>query len=369
MISYLCREIRYNKPKKMSVMDYQTLKKILFRLDPETAHHIAEAALRMVSDSPFLQHQLKKRYLVDEPILHQEIFGKTFVNPLGIAAGFDKNATMVKALHALGFGYVEVGTFTPRPQPGNPKPRLFRYPAYEALQNAMGFNNEGAAIIKARLESIHPLRFPIGINIGKNKATPQEKALEDYRFLIEEFKDLADYLVVNISSPNTPGLRDLQNESFIQELFAMAAELTTTPILLKIAPDMSEEQAVRLCTTAVRAGAAGIIATNTSIDYSLIPGAKDFGGISGKPIAPKSFTIFKAIAKELFGKTVLISVGGIDSADEAYKRILHGASLLQLFTPFIYHGPALVRDINEGLIQRLRSDGYTHISQAIGAAL
>ena len=353
----------------MSLIDYQTLKKILFRFDPETAHHIAEAALDFVSQCPPLQSLLKKRYLVEEPILHQKIFNKSFANPIGIAAGFDKNATMVKALHALGFGYVEVGTFTPKPQPGNPKPRLFRYPKYEALQNAMGFNNEGAQIIKARLEHIRPVDFPIGVNIGKNKSTPQAKALEDYRFLIEEFKDLADYLVINISSPNTPGLRDLQNQGFIQELFAMAGELTTTPILLKIAPDMSEEQAVRLCTTAVEAGAAGIIATNTSIDYSLIRGAKDFGGISGKPIAQKSFAIFKAVAKELFGKTVLISVGGIDSADEAYKRILHGASLLQLFTPFIYHGPALVRDINEGLIKRLRSDGYTNISQAVGAAL
>ena len=288
---------------------------------------------------------------------------------MGLAAGFDKNATMVSTLHALGFGHVEVGTVTPRPQEGNPKPRLFRYPKYEALQNAMGFNNEGAQVVKARLQRLYPAPFPIGVNIGKNKTTPQAKALDDYRFLIETLKELADYLVINISSPNTPGLRDLQNETFIQELFAMARELTDTPILLKIAPDMTPDQAVSLAKTAVESGAGGIIATNTSIDYTLLRGAKDFGGISGKPIADKSFAIFQAVAKELFGQTILISAGGIDSAQEAYRRIRAGANLVQLYTAFIYGGPPLVRDINLGLLQLLQKDGFEHINQAVGADL
>ncbi len=350
-------------------MEYERIKKILFHLDPETAHHIAETAFELAGFFPPLLKVLQKRYLVEDERLTQRLFGKEFKNPLGLAAGFDKNATMVPTLHALGFGHVEVGTVTPRPQEGNPKPRLFRHPKYEALQNAMGFNNEGAEVVKARLKRIYPASFPIGVNIGKNKTTPQEKALDDYRFLIETFKELADYLVINISSPNTPGLRDLQNESFIQELFAMAKERTDTPILLKIAPDMSLDQAVSLAKTAVEAGASGIIATNTSIDYSLIRGAKDFGGISGKPIAEKSFAIFQAVAKELFGQTILISVGGIDSAQEAYRRIRAGANLIQLYTAFIYGGPPLLRDINIGLLQLLQKDGFEHITQAVGADL
>jgi len=350
-------------------MDYQTIKKVLFRLDPETAHHIAETAFELAGFFPPLLKALQKRYLVEDERLTQRLFDKEFKNPLGLAAGFDKNATMVPTLHALGFGHVEVGTVTPRPQEGNPKPRLFRYPKYEALQNAMGFNNEGAEVVKARLKRIYPAPFPIGVNIGKNKTTPQTKALDDYRFLIEAFKDLADYLVINISSPNTPGLRDLQNESFIQELFTMARERTDTPILLKIAPDMTLDQAVALAKTAVEAGAGGIIATNTSIDYTLLRGAKDFGGISGKPIADKSFAIFQAVAKELFGQTILISAGGIDSAQEAYRRIRAGANLVQLYTAFIYGGPALLRDINLGLLQLLQKDGFTHINQAVGADL
>ncbi|BAF69815.1 quinone-dependent dihydroorotate dehydrogenase [Nitratiruptor sp. SB155-2] len=347
-------------------MDYESIKKILFHFDPETAHHIAESAFELASFFPFILNRLQEKFLVKDPMLSQELFGKTFCNPLGIAAGFDKNATMTKTLHALGFGYVEIGTVTPKPQSGNPKPRLFRYIKQEAIQNAMGFNNDGAEVIKARLQRITPASFPIGVNIGKNKTTPDEQALQDYRFLIKTFHSLSDYLVINISSPNTPGLRDLQNESFIKELFSMAKELTNTPVLLKIAPDMSEDQAVSLCSTAVDAGAAGVIATNTSIDYSLLRGAKDFGGVSGKVIKEKSFAIFKAVAKELFGKTVLISVGGIDSAEEAYRRIRHGATLLQIYTSFIYGGPGLVKSINEGLIEYLKKDGFTHISEAIG---
>jgi len=239
------------------MFDYESLKRTLFKLDPENAHHLAEIALESVGLCPPLQWFLKKRFLIESDALKENIFNKTFPNPVGLAAGFDKNGTMIKGLEALGFGFIEVGTVTPKPQSGNPKPRLFRFIKQEALQNAMGFNNEGAELLKARLKRLYPLSIPIGINIGKNKTTPPQKALDDYSFLIETFSDISDYLVVNISSPNTPGLRDLQNENFIQELFLMAKELTQTPILLKIAPDMSEDEAVNLCKRAVESGASG----------------------------------------------------------------------------------------------------------------
>jgi dihydroorotate dehydrogenase len=207
----------------------------------------------------------------------------------------------------------------------------------------------------------------MGINIGKNKLTFEEDALDDYEILFRAFKNYGDYIVINISSPNTPGLRDLQNEAFIKAIFTMAKEITTQPVLLKIAPDMEPEAAIALCKTAVEAGAAGIIATNTTIDYSLTPHAKDFGGISGALLTEKSYQLFKAIGKELYGKTLLISVGGIDSAEEAYRRIKAGASLVQVYSMLVYRGPALIKEINEGLIKLLQKDGYKHISEAIGA--
>ena len=207
----------------------------------------------------------------------------------------------------------------------------------------------------------------MGINIGKNKLTSEDDALNDYETLFKAFKEYGDYIVINISSPNTPGLRDLQNEAFINAIFKMAKEITTQPVLLKIAPDMEPEDAIVLCKTAVEAGAAGIIATNTTIDYSLTPHAKDFGGISGALLTEKSYQLFKAIGQELYGKTLLISVGGIDSAEEAYRRIKAGASLVQVYSMLVYRGPALIKEINEGLIKLLQKDGYKHISEAIGA--
>ena len=244
---------------------------------------------------------------------------------------------------------------------------MFRHIEEEAVQNAMGFNNDGMAKVERRLKERFPFSTPIGVNIGKNKLTEEKDAINDYTTLIKEFKDLCDYLVINISSPNTPGLRDLQNEDFITALFSEAKKLTDKPIMLKIAPDMSPEQAVELSKMAVKAGAAGIIATNTSIDYSLVSNPKDIGGISGAVLKEKSFIIFEAIAKELYGKCILISVGGIDSAEEAYKRIKAGASLVQILSAIVFHGPTLIRDINEGLIELLATDGYKTISEAIGA--
>jgi dihydroorotate dehydrogenase len=300
-------------------------------------------------------------------MLTQELFGRTFYNPVGLGAGFDKNATMIRGIQILGFGYTEIGTVTPKPQPGNPKPRMFRHIEEESIQNAMGFNNDGAYKVIKRLKKRYPFTTPIGINIGKNKITPEKEAINDYTHLIKAFDGLGDYFVINISSPNTPGLRDLQNEEFITKLFAEAKALTDMPILLKIAPDMEPEDAVALTTLAVEKGADGIIATNTTIDYSLVKHPKTIGGISGAVLKEKSFKIFEAIAKELYGKTTLISVGGIDSAQEAYKRIKAGASLVQILSGIVFHGPDMIMNINRELIELLRADGYTNITQAIGA--
>ncbi len=351
----------------MSFFSYQTIKKVLFNFEPETAHTIAGVGLKSLAYAPTLLKALKNYYFVTNPILSQNIFGREFKNPIGLGAGFDKNGEYITATPTLGFGFTEIGTVTPKPQEGNPKPRLFRLKEDKSLQNGMGFNNYGADYMLKRLNSLYLLDYPIGINIGKNKITPEDRAIDDYKILLEKFKDYGTYMVINISSPNTPNLRDLQNEKFINELFTVAKEITTKPILLKIAPDMREEQAISLCKSAVNAGASGIIATNTTIDYSLTPHAKDFGGISGELLREKSFKIFQAIAKELYGKTILISVGGVSSASEAYRRIKAGASLIQIYSGLIYNGAYMIREINRELTELIKEDGYSNIKEAIGS--
>lgn len=351
----------------MSLFSYQNLKKILFKLEPETAHAVAGMGLRAMAHCPTLLRFVTKQNFVTHPMLQQKIFGRTFQNPVGLGAGFDKNGQYITSMPTMGLGFTEIGTVTPKPQDGNPKPRLFRLIEDNSIQNAMGFNNKGSHYMLQRLKKLYFFDYPMGINIGKNKLTSEEDALNDYETLFKAFKSYGDYIVINISSPNTPGLRDLQNESFINAIFAMAKKITTQPVLLKIAPDMEPEDAIALCKTAVEAGAAGIIATNTTIDYSLTTQAKDFGGISGALLTEKSYQLFKAIGKELYGKTLLISVGGIDSAQEAYRRIRAGASLVQVYSMLVYKGPALTKEINEGLIKLLQKDGYKHISEAIGA--
>ncbi len=346
---------------------YPLLRRLLFRLDAETSHGIGMAALRTAQAVPGVTAALTRRNLVSPEALRQTLFGREFSNPVGLAAGFDKDAVAVRALAALGFGFVEVGTVTPLPQPGNPRPRLFRHPAERSLQNALGFNNGGLEAMRRRLARLHPFVLPLGVNLGKNKATPPERALDDYETLLRGLHDLCDYLVVNLSSPNTPGLRDLQNEAFLRAVLGLAAGITTKPVLVKIAPDLTPEQAVALSEVAVEAGAAGIIATNTTVDYSLLPGAKDFGGLSGQVLREKSFAIFEAVARALFGRTVLISVGGIDSGAEAYRRLRAGASLVQIYTALIYEGPSLPRRINEELLRLMERDGAKSIYEIIGA--
>jgi len=351
------------------LLDYKTLKKVLFLFQPETAHNLAELGLKFLPKCRVLNNYMVNKNFIMNPKLSQEIHGIKFVNPVGLAAGFDKNANMIKAMPALGFGFTEIGTMTPKAQDGNPKPRMFRYPEHNSVQNAMGFNNEGATTVLTNLKKVFPFSIPVGANIGKNKTTPEEFALQDYKVLIRKFESNSDYLVINISSPNTPNLRDLQNEKFITELFSMAKELTDKPIFLKIAPDMEVDVAIELCNTAVNAGASGIIATNTTIDYSLVPNCQDFGGLSGACLTNKSYELFKEIARELYGKTTLISVGGISTGEEAYKRLKAGASLVQSYSGMIFEGPSMVRKINEELLELMAKDGFNNISEVIGSDL
>jgi len=347
---------------------YESIKPFLFKLEPETAHHLAEYFLRGANICPSAYNYWINKHFVTDKILEQELFGRTFLNPVGLGAGFDKNATMIRGMQAMGFGFTEIGTITPKPQAGNPKPRMFRHIEEKTIQNAMGFNNDGLLKIQGRLKKRFPFTTPIGVNIGKNKTTSEKDAINDYTTLIKALHNLGDYMVINISSPNTPGLRDLQNEAFITALFAEAKAITDKPILLKIAPDMEISDAVDLTAMAVEKGADGIIATNTTIDYSLVPNPKDIGGLSGAVLSEKSFAIFDAIAKELYGKTTLISVGGISTAEDAYRRIKAGASLVQILSGLIFEGPELVGNVNRGLIELIKADGFENITEAIGSA-
>jgi dihydroorotate dehydrogenase len=379
---------------------YSALRPLLFRCDPERAHGLAMAALRLAQLAPGALPLLARRYAVAHPALSQQLLGREFPNPVGLAAGFDKDAVAVAALAALGFGFVEVGTVTPRHQAGNPRPRLFRHAAERSLQNALGFNNRGSEAMRRRLRRLaRPRRpawrqgphVPVGVNLGKGRDTPPEASLGDYQELAAGLGDLADYLVVNLSSPNTPGLRDLQNESFVREVLRAADAVTRTPVLVKLSPDLEPEAAATLAVAAVEAGAAGIVATNTSTDYSLLPGVRAAGGLSGRVLRDKSRRVLLAIARRLgrmtaggagdgggsgsaggsgaAGGAVLISAGGVDSGAEAYARLRAGASLVQLYTALVYEGPSLPGRINRELLALLARDGFRHVGEAIGADL
>lgn len=376
---------------------YQNLKKMLFKFDPETAHKIAENSLIFAQNLSPLRKILAKNFTYQDEILSQNLLGLNFLNPLGMAGGFDKNATMLSGLFALGFGFVEFGTFTPKAQNGNEKPRLFRLIDENSLQNTMGFNNLGAKVIKENVtkflgkfranfnanftnlarenldtnSALNLTKFshPIIANIGKNKITQNEDALNDYLYLTREFNELCDLFLINVSSPNTPNLRALQDEKFIATLLKEMKNLTKSPILFKIAPDMSEKTAISLCNCAVGNGASGVVINNTSVDYALTKNARSMGGISGELIKEKSRVLFKSVARELFGRTILISCGGISDANEAYERIKFGANLVEIFTSFIYKGPGLARNLNENLANLLRTDGFKNINEAVGVNL
>ncbi|MYL25727.1 MULTISPECIES: quinone-dependent dihydroorotate dehydrogenase [Halomonadaceae] len=329
---------------------YQALRPLFFRLPPETAHWLALESARAVAGSGLLG-----RLWPAPPAAPVEVMGLTLPNPVGLAAGLDKEGRYIDALGELGFGFLEIGTVTPRPQPGNPKPRLFRLPAHEAIINRMGFNNHG---LEAMVANIRASRYSgiLGINVGRNKDTPADQALDDYLAGIERMWSLADYLTINVSSPNTPGLRDLQHGDALRSLLAGIREkqlaLTESmghyvPIAVKVAPDM-DEAAVRFMAETLReVGMDGVIATNTTVDHSAVlrdPLGEETGGLSGRPLAEPSTAVIRQLRAELGVDFPIIGVGGITSSAAALAKIRAGASAVQLYSGLIYRGPHLVAD-------------------------
>lgn len=348
---------------------YHLLSPYIFKLEPEKAHEMAHFTLSHILPLPLIQDIIANNYCVVDERLALNINGLNFYNSIGLAAGFDKNASMIRGLSALGFGFLELGTITKVAQEGNPKPRIFRFEKEQSLQNAMGFNNNGSSSVASALKSCYPYSIPLGINIGKNKIIAQSDALKNYENALLDCLNVGDYYTFNLSSPNTPNLRDLQNVKFVNELFSMAKSHTKKPLFLKISPDMKTDNMLKVVESAIKSGANGIIATNTTTDYTLLPNAKDSGGISGAVLKERSKATLKVLSEAFFGKATIISVGGIDSADEAYERILLGASLLQVYSGLIFKGPELCKSINKGILARLELDGFKSISEAIGAKL
>ncbi|WP_024804951.1 quinone-dependent dihydroorotate dehydrogenase [Nocardia sp. BMG51109] len=354
---------------------YSLVLRLMFLLPPERIHRWVFAAMRLATGVAPLRALLSRLTVVGDPVLRTTAFGVDFPAPLGLAAGFDKDADGVNAWGPLGFGYAEIGTVTAEAQPGNPAPRLFRLPADRALINRMGFNNHGAAAAAERLRGRRPGGVPIGANIGKTKATPAERAAEDYATSATLLGPLADFVVVNVSSPNTPGLRDLQAVESLRPLLAAVLERVQVPVLVKIAPDLSDDDIDAAADLAVELGLAGIVATNTTVrrDGLATPDdevdAMGAGGLSGSPVADRSLEVLRRLYARVGDKLVLISVGGIENADQAYERILAGATLLQGYTGFIYGGPFWTRRIHRGLAQRLRANGYRGLAEAVGAGL
>lgn len=318
----------------------------LFRIgggDAERAHEWTLERLAGLSRRPAVLGLLKRRYAVDKPV---DVFGVRFPNAVGLAAGMDKNGVALKAWPALGFGFVEVGTVTAQGQPGNDRPRLFRLPDSRAIINRMGFNNEGAQALAGRLAALGPLGVPLGISLGKSKVTPLEEAVADYRASYDALKSYGDYFAVNVSSPNTPGLRSLQDRD---QLDAILAALTgERPILVKIAPDLTDHAIAELLEVCMARGVAGLIATNTTLSRDGVApadqaAAGQAGGLSGAPLTERAHKVVSFVHGETGGRLPIIGVGGLMSAGDAARMFDAGASLVQLYTGFIYHGPALVR--------------------------
>ena len=348
---------------------YAQLRRALFLLPPERAHGLSMVALRTFARTPGLRRALK----VDDPRLRVRAFGLGFPNPVGLAAGFDKGEGVAAGLFALGFGFVEVGTVTPLPQPGNPAPRLFRLPAQKALINRMGFNNAGAAEAARRLAAIRFRPGPLGVNLGKNKVTPAEQAPEDYRKAFEATASVGDYFVVNVSTPNTPGLRALQNPeslaAILRPLLAAAAARGGKPVLLKLAPDLADEDVDAASDLALELGVAGLILANTTIARPTAehePVAKETGGMSGAPLFPRALALVARTYRRHGERLPIVGVGGISGAEDAYRMIRAGASLVQAYTGFIYGGPFFVRDLNRGLLALLARDGFADVAAARG---
>ena len=340
----------------------QLIKPLLFNLQPEKAHHLTFRTIKNTFRLPGLAALAEKMFALDDPSLERELFGLKFKNPVGLAAGLDKDARLVDELAALGFGFVEIGTLTPRPQAGNPQPRLFRLPQDESLINRMGFNNEGveAAVQRLRKSSHQTI---IGGNIGKNKDTPNEQATADYLYCFDVLYPVVDYFVVNVSSPNTPNLRELQDKEPLKKLLSSLQERNATkvkakPVLLKIAPDLSQAQLDDIISLVAETGIAGIIATNTTISREKLRTPQEqvarigAGGLSGSVLRERSTEVIRYLHTQSGGSFPIIGVGGIHSPEAALEKLEAGASLIQLYTGFIYEGPSLVRNIKRSLINR-----------------
>ena len=348
---------------------YQILRPLIFKIDPEIAHNLAIDFLKFCPKTATL-FSVKRNY----ENLRTNLWDLDFSSPIGMAAGFDKNAEVAATLEKFGFGFIECGTVTPLAQVGNERPRIFRLAEDRAIVNRLGFNNLGAEVFEQNLPKIS---VPLGINIGKNKDT--KEALQDYLWLLERFYQKASYITVNISSPNTKNLRDLQNENqldlFLSEILRKKNELKNlhkknTPILLKVAPDLSESEQEKIAATVVKNKIDGIIVSNTTIDRDLNLKSKnafEAGGLSGAPLFKKSNDALKNFYKFTEGKIPLIGVGGISSAVDAYEKIKCGASLVQIYSAFIYQGFGLVEEIKKELSKKISDDGFKNISEAIGS--
>ena len=335
------------------------LKPFLFLLPPERAHHLTVGLFRFALAIPVVGGLVRRYYRVRDARLQRAALGLTFPNPVGLAAGFDKDGKSYASMGALGFGFVEVGTVTPRPQAGNPTPRLFRLPTDKALINRMGFNNAGVEALVEQLKN-RPADLIVGGNIGKNKTTPNERATDDYVYCFEALFPHVDYFVVNVSSPNTPNLRALQERAPLEALLGTLQTLNRAkpapkPILLKIAPDLTDGQLDDILEIVAATGIAGVIATNTTISRADLRHPADQitmignGGLSGAPVRARATEVIRYLYQRSGGKLFIIGVGGIDSAAAAREKLAAGAALVQIYTGLVYAGPALVRDINRSL--------------------
>jgi dihydroorotate dehydrogenase len=340
----------------------QFAKPLLFKLDAERAHHFIFDNVKRLGRVPGTAAMLRALYDYRHPSLEREVFGLKFPNPVGLAAGLDKNALLTDELATMGFGFVEIGTVTPRPQPGNPTPRLFRLPQDEALLNRMGFNNDGAATVAERLGRRHNRQLIIGGNIGKNKDTPNEQAGADYVAAFDALVEEVDYFVVNVSSPNTPGLRELQDKEPLIKLLQQVqsrnlARATPRPLLLKIAPDLTDAQLDDILDIARETQLSGLVATNTTIARpetlrTAVTTVASYGagGLSGRPLRERATEVIRYLHRRSQGRLPIIGAGGIHSAQDALEKLAAGATLVQLYTGFIYEGPGLVKQINRALV-------------------
>ncbi len=352
---------------------YGLLRAFLFLFEPERIHRFVSRLIRFLGKHAGLAALLRRRLAVEDERLAVRALGLRFPSPLGLAAGFDKGEGLAAGLFALGFGSVEVGTITPRPQPGNPQPRMFRLPAQQALINRMGFNNAGAAEASTRYRLLAFRPGPLGINLGKNKETPAERAAEDYLAAFDALADVGDYFVVNVSSPNTPGLRDLQApealRSILEPLVAAAQARGGKPVLLKLAPDLADEDVDALSDLAREVGLAGLILANTTIGRPTAEGepvAKEAGGMSGAPLLGRALALVSRVYLRHGSRLPIIGVGGIFDADDAWRMIRAGATLVQGYTGFIYGGPGYAHRIERGLLRHLEQAGLPGIEAAVG---